>query len=137
MTAGEPLKTQQAWVVFSGQTDMAWLKVLKRGFRHCFVLLNDGQRWVTLDPMLHHMDVEVHHNIPPEYDLPAWLGLQGYRIVKAPLLRRQNRPAPVMFFTCVEAVKRILGLHNRLILTPWQLYRYLNNQIKGDLLWDH
>ena len=41
--------------------------------------------------------------------------------------RLHKRPAPLMVFTCVEAVKRVLGLHRRLVFTPWQLYRHLLN----------
>ena len=36
-----------------------------------------------------------------------------------------TKPAPFMLFTCVEAVKRVLGIHRRGIVTPWQLYRHL------------
>jgi len=32
----------KAWVVFSGEADLPWLKILKEGYRHCYVLLNDG-----------------------------------------------------------------------------------------------
>ena len=39
---------QKIWVVFSGYTDLRWLKFLKSGFRHCFVLLHDGKRWICL-----------------------------------------------------------------------------------------
>jgi hypothetical protein len=33
--------------------------------------------------------------------------------------------APISFFTCVEGAKRILGVHNIMIVTPWQLYKLL------------
>jgi hypothetical protein len=34
-----------ALVVFAGHTDVAWLRrLLRPGFRHCFVALNDGVR---------------------------------------------------------------------------------------------
>ncbi len=32
-----------------------------------------------------------------------------------------------MPFTCVEAAKRVLGLHDRRVVTPWQLYRRLSD----------
>ena len=28
-------------------------------------------------------------------------------------------------FTCVEVIKSVLGIHNRLILTPYQLYKHI------------
>jgi hypothetical protein len=116
---------QKAWVVFSGMTEISWLKLLKPGFRHCYVLINDGERWVSIDPLSHMTEVSVHHHVPAEFDLPGWLRSRGNKVVQASLKRDLKSAAPVMFFTCVEAVKRILGIHKRGIVTPWQLYRHL------------
>jgi hypothetical protein len=120
---------QKAWVVFSGQTEISWLKFLKPGFRHCYVLINDGERWTSLDPLSHVTEVSVHHHVPADFDLPAWLESRGNRVVKAPMKRDITKPAPFMLFTCVEAVKRVLGIHRRGIVTPWQLYRHLTYAI--------
>lgn len=122
---------QKAWVVFSGQSDVPWLRMLRPGFRHCFVLLHDGCRWLSVDPMLNHMDVSVYHHMPEDFDLPAWLRSRGQFVVPASLDRSRRKPAPWRPFTCVEAVKRVLGIHGRFILTPWQLYRHLNPAMKG------
>lgn len=134
----ENTKSQKAWVVFSSQTDLPWLRILKPGFRHCSVLLHDGQRWFSLDPLSGHMEVEVHDHVSGDFDLPGWLKKQGHAVVSAPLLRHHKKPAPYMIFTCVEAVKRVLGLHKAFIITPWQLYRFLKGhpQTKGDLQWE-
>lgn len=140
----------KAWVVFTAEADWPWLKMLKPGFRHCFVLLHDGEHWVSLDPLLNHTDVQVH-NVPPDFNLPGWLRRRGHRVVMAPVNRAHLRPAPFMMFTCVEAVKRVLGLHAWHVLTPWQLYRHLerlndrpdscryadfNKTTKGALSWE-
>lgn len=120
---------QKAWVVFSGQTEISWLKFLKPGFRHCYVLLNDGERWTSVDPLSHVTEISVHHHVPADFDLPGWLERRGNRVVKAPVRRDIRKPAPFMLFTCVEAVKRVLGIHRRGIVTPWQLYKHLANAI--------
>ncbi len=154
--SGQRIKdsTQKAWVIFSGQADLPWLKIFKPGFRHCFVLLNDGVNWLTLDPLSNYTDVCVHH-VPNEFSMPLWLRDRGYKVVPAQL-ERSKKPAPWMVFTCVEAVKRVLGLHNRLIITPWQLYCHLSKtqpnhgslnispanpgdddlNLKGELVWE-
>lgn len=134
MIEGQADQTQSAWVVFSGQTDRPWLKILKRGFRHCFVIVNDGQRWLSFDPMLNYTDLRMHHHIPPSFDLPSWFAAKDYRVVQTDICRTPQKPAPLALFTCVEAVKRFLGLHTRGIITPWQLYRYLSKfqNHKGD-----
>lgn len=116
---------QNAWVVFSGQTEISWLRFLKPGFRHCYVLLNDGERWTSIDPLSHVTEISVHHHVPVDFDLPGWLEARGNRVLKAPVRRDITRAAPFMLFTCVEAVKRVLGIHNRGVFTPWQLYRHL------------
>ena len=122
----------EAWVVFSGKTDMNWLKIFKPGFRHCYVVLNDGNHWLSVDPLSSYMDVTIH-NLPQEFNLPLWLRDRGHCVVKADITRLPKQ-APWMFFTCVEAVKRILGIHKQFIITPWQLYRHLIKD-KGDLQW--
>lgn len=132
---------QKAWVVFSGQTDLPWLKLLKPGFRHCYVILNDGAHWVTMDPLSNYMDIVVH-KIPQDFDLPLWMKTRGHVILPARITHK-TKQAPWMIFTCVEAVKRVIGLHSRRILTPWQLYRHLNkhshiptSDFKGDIAWE-
>ena len=117
----------KAWVVFTGQADMRWLLWLRPGFRHCYVVLHDGTRWLSIDPLSNIMDVTVHHNVPADFDLPCWLAERGHTIVRAQIARPM-REAPWMPFTCVEVVKRLLGIHHRFILTPWQLYRHIQNQ---------
>lgn len=117
------IKNPDVWVVFTSQVEIPWLRFLKPGFRHCYALINDGERWISYDPLAHYTDVRVHH-VPPEFDLPKWMAERGHKVLRAPV-SRIRREAPWMIFTCVEAVKRVIGLHNRWIVTPWQLYRHL------------
>lgn len=136
----------QYWVVFSGQADMAWLRILKPGFRHCAILVNDGERWMSLDPLSNYMDVTTH-DVPIEFNMPLWMEDRGHKVIKAENAR-PAKAAPWGVFTCVEAVKRVLGIHNRFIITPWQLYRHLSGKsrgvcqdthtpfFKGDLAWE-
>lgn len=48
-------------------------------------------------------------------------------IVKAVI--REPRRCLFMLNTCVGHTKQILGINNPFILTPYQLYRYLRNEI--------
>lgn len=137
---GFDINLPQAWVVFTGQTDMRWLKFLRPGFRHCYVLLNNGKSWISVDPLSNYMDVSVHHTVPANFDLPLWLKDRGHAVMRAPV-QRTRKQAPWMPFTCVEAVKRVLGIHNRFIVTPWQLYRHIKNNTsklvhKGEPAWE-
>ncbi len=134
---------QVAWVVFSGQTELPWVKLLKPGFRHCYIVIHDGAHWVSLDPLASHAELTVH-NLPAEFDLPAWLAEQGHRIIPANI-ERVKCIAPWAIMNCVEVVKRMLGIHKRMLVTPWQLYNHLakqsnitafNNPPKGDTSWE-
>ena len=119
--------SRQAWVVFTNQTELPWLRGFKKGFRHCFILINDGEQWISIDPMANYMDVIVHH-VPCEFDLPAWLEGRGHSVVPARIDTDKNHGAPWMFMTCVEVCKRILGVHKRTIFTPWKLFQYLEQK---------
>ncbi len=135
------INIQKTWVVFSGHTDLPWLRILKPGFRHCSVLINDGTHWITFDPLSNYTDIMVH-NMPVAFDLPLWLKERGHKVIAANIDRHKT-PAPWMLFTCVEAVKRVLGIHKLMIFMPWQLYQYLTNPYrnqshiyKGELAWE-
>lgn len=111
----------RAWVVFRGDSPLWWLRLLRPGFRHCLALLNDGRHWIVVDPLSPYTEVAVPA-LPPDYDLPGWYRGLGLTVVPAPVVRALARPAPWGPFTCVEAVKRVLGLQDPFVLTPWQLF---------------
>lgn len=115
---------QEVFVVFSGQTDLSFLKYLKPGFRHCFAVIRDGARWLIVDPMSHRLEVSAAQ-VDSGFDLPGWLSQRGYRVVPAPARLFRHRVAAPLPFTCVEAMKRLIGLHDWRVFTPWQLYRRL------------
>lgn len=131
--------TQKAWLVCTNQTDLKTLRIFKKGFRHCFIILHDGAHWISVDPLSSQMEVIVH-NVEPDFDLPAWLKERGHKVIKAPIAKEINKTAPIMIFTCVEACKRILGVRSMFILTPWQLYKHILNKNfinkKGKFLWE-
>lgn len=112
-----------ALVVFCDGVELWWLRFLKPGFRHVFVAVRDGGVWVTVDPLSPHTEVAVQP-VDPAFDLAGWFRARGHVVVET-VARRRRDPAPLAPFTCVEAVKRVLGLPDRGVLTPWQLFRRL------------
>jgi hypothetical protein len=113
----------RVWAGFSGTAELPWLRVLKPGFRHCFAVLDDGRHWLVLDPLAPRTDLRAldRAEVP---DLPEHLRRRGLTVIEA-RLRHPVRPAPWRPFTCVEAVKRLIGLDAPFVFTPWQLYRRL------------
>jgi len=120
-------RTQEtALVVFSGTTDLAYLKLLKPGFRHCFVILRTPDRWISIDPLAHMTQIGLH-TIPNGPDLPLILQEHGLTVIETSLRDAPLATAPPMLCTCVEMVKRILGIQAWRVMTPWQLYKYLQS----------
>lgn len=114
----------RALVVFSDQTALWWLHFLKRGFRHCFVAVPVAGYWVVCDPLSHRTDLSLIDRTGT-VDLARWYRQQGLTVIETPLLDPPKKPAPWRPMTCVEAVKRVLGLRAPAVFTPWQLYRFL------------
>ncbi|MDX1540730.1 MAG: hypothetical protein R3349_04945, partial [Geminicoccaceae bacterium] len=92
-----------ALVVFVDHTEGPWLRVLKRGFRHCFAAIRqEPGLWLVCDPLKHRIATAA---LEPARDLAlaeAYLAL-GHRVclgwtcsVTRP--RRPPLPAPL---TCV------------------------------------
>lgn len=114
----------RALVIFSGGSGVWWLRWLRPGFRHCFAAVDDGTHWLTVDPLLHRLEVRAS-GLASAFDLAAEYRRMGLVVLEIAPPETALRAAPVGFFTCVETVKRLLGLRARWVLTPWQLYRFL------------
>lgn len=119
-------KPQDIWVAFTGKTELWWLGFLKPGFRHCFALIRTDRHWLIVEPLADRLDITLTE-IDSSFDLPGWFREQGMVLVAASSVPRPARPrcAPIAPFTCVETVKRLLGLRQRWLLTPYQLFRHL------------
>lgn len=116
-----------AWVCFSGEADIWWLRFLRPGFRHCFAVAQQDKNWIVIDPLSPYLELDVLP-LAATFDLPAWLAGQNLTVVRTTIRRNRTRPAPANIFSCVEVVKRFLGIHARAVFTPWQLYTYLTKE---------
>lgn len=125
MSEGSGPLWRHGLVVFADATDLWWLRLLKPGFRHCFIALAFPQGWVVVDPLSHYTSVG-HFPLDQEFDLSRWYERHGLKVVKVKNISTDKRVAPFMPYSCVECVKRILGIRAMGVVTPWGLYRYLN-----------
>ena len=114
-----------ALIIFSSETDIRWLRILKRGFRHCFACIRTHGQWIFYDPLAHTTCLSVCSGMD-SIDLEFWFRQQGFRVMRTKIQPAPQEKLSPALFTCVEAVKRILGIRSLLILTPWQLYKHLN-----------
>lgn len=130
MTHLEPYNIPQyekLFVVFIGKTDLPWLRILKPGFRHCYIMGLQQGLWFSIDPLANQIEFIIH-NLPPHYRLEDWAAAHGGKAVQVNFESLQMRMMPVEMFTCVAFVKRFLRIRRRRIITPYQLYRYLEEK---------
>lgn len=123
--------TEPALVCFTGRTEIPWLRLLRSGFRHCFCLLPvEPGTWLLIDPRCNRLDVRPVVGQSRE-NLHRHFRRAGYRVVATDPGPAEPPRGPLwlallpMPYTCVEAVKRALGLQTPWILTPYALYRRL------------
>lgn len=110
-----------AFIGFGGTPRFWWMHFLKKGFYHCFIILGNGYHWILIDSLSHFTDAIILKNV----DIPKSLNDLGYRVICCTTAEPARSKAFLMPFTCVETVKRFLGIKNRFILTPYQLYKFL------------
>jgi hypothetical protein len=116
-----------AVVVFADDACLKWLRPLRSGFRHCFVAVNRSDVWIISNSLSHYTDLDVAVGWTAA-EICAWYHHLGYVAVETTTRSPVLRCAPIRPFTCVESVKRILGMHAPWVLTPWQLYRLLTQE---------
>lgn len=124
--------TQRALVVFSGKTELTWLHMLRPGFRHCFVIIENTSQegaaaWILYNPLSTGTQLAVWSSTNDE-TIRLWLVQQGYEVLVARAFPATERVFCWRPYTCVEAVKRLLGLHAPQVFTPWQLFRALKSK---------
>jgi hypothetical protein len=111
----------EAFVVFCPYSPLWYLKCL-RGFRHCFAALVRGTRMVVINPMESRLEI-IEADLYCDAEALLRSMAPGATVVRT----RVREPAGYSFgiFSCVEVVKKVLGIKDWLIVTPSQLYRKL------------
>ncbi len=123
-TGGEKI----AVIAFTDARRPWWLRFFPRGFRHCFALVRDAGRWVVVNPMSHWTEISVLPEAADgadAQDVVRALAQKNIRAAVCAVAEPARRTLPPTPFTCVEAVKRILGLRAPWVLTPAALARFL------------
>lgn len=123
---GIPMK---ALAIFHDDGHGPWVDWFGRdGFRHCFVALRTEDDWIVFDAD-NDRGVVFEAVCGSEYDLAGHYENEGCTVAEA---ERRSKPFnpwwPFMAATCVGAAKKLLGIRRPWILTPWQLYRYLEDR---------
>ncbi len=111
------------YVGFSSDTDLFFLKFLKRGFRHCFLFFGDEFQTFVLDPVSNKIELSL---LPFGVEKTKKMFEQKQiSVIKVCKNYKPKMKVKTGIFTCVEVVKRVLGISNFFILTPFRLYCFL------------
>lgn len=113
-----------ALVLFDGRTCLPYLRLLRPGYRHCFALVQTGDGWLLFNPLSNATELVTLPKLRPD-ELIAAFRADGLEVVPVQRLAPEPRAHPFMPYSCVEAVKRVLGIRERRVVTPWQLRKRL------------
>lgn len=119
---------QSLAIVIFGPSSLRYLRYLKPGYRHCLVAVQGAGQWHLLDPLSNGLELTVLGELRVD-EIISGFGRDGYEAIAVQRQAPVMRELPLAPFTCVEVVKRVLGIRARHILTPWQLRRYLQRNI--------
>ena len=121
----EPGRPDRAVVVFAEETRLPKLRRLKPGFRHCYAYLRLETGWMGIDPLSHVWEIRHFPAWERKSGLAAHLRRLGQCAPTFPVSEPPRRLAPPLPVSCVEAVKRLIGLHSWSVRTPWELFLIL------------
>jgi hypothetical protein len=115
---------------FTGNSWYSWL--FKKGFSHCFYILEKENMYYVINPLDGHLQFEIYssESLDIFYDtlkehfqdltlVPYTLNIKSYRS-KFFIKPKLN--------TCVTFIKWALQIKNCRSLTPYQLYKFLEKQ---------
>lgn len=117
----------QVYVVFEDNATLWWLKVCKRGFRHCYMIfINHNQDTIIkINPMSNQISIEFIKNTEFDDVIHNLKKDPSKKVCRVFIKAAPLKCAPIMAFTCVEFVKRVIGIHDIKTITPYQLYKKL------------
>lgn len=114
------------WLVF--RDSPAWyLRALRPGFRHLWIHGRTEGRWVILElgPTGFQVTLQEVSNLPwePHLVLEFWREKGWTAVEVRPGMFGEKSFSGVL--NCVGLAKRFLGLRRPSLITPWQLFQFL------------
>lgn len=123
------IEGRRALVLFEDRRDVWYLRLFRRGFRHCFCVIGTDDSWIILDPIKSAL-VVLALSGASEAELTMHYKSTG-RIVLAgdvPAIT-PGRASHLRPLSCVEIVKRMLKIRAAHVFTPAQLYDLLTARL--------
>lgn len=124
---------KDSWIVFCDSDD--WKnRILKKNFRHVFVVTRDEFNWYMINPDWRYLNVKI---LPfkTSYNVPQQMLSSDNRIlhVKHEECTNKHLLCIIKLFTCVEIAKYTMGI-SMFALTPYALFKKLKRLENGKLI---
>ena len=108
-------------------------RLLKRGFRHVWMMVYDGIGWYKIERIHGYMDVANVYLLDEEMisnvDVKKYMEERGCVVQEVNLswFREEGMRTPHLLTVsnCVECVKDVLGIKGFFLMTPLQLFNYI------------
>ena len=117
----QAFRFEKAIVGFGGEPTFWWMRFLKKGFYHCLIALGGDSFWILIDPLVAQIDMIVLQ----QADVERFLNKNGYTTVHVSVKNPVGHRLRIRPYSCVETVKKILGIQDNSLWTPYQLYLFL------------
>jgi hypothetical protein len=119
-----------AIVVFEDRSERSLIRLLRRGFRHCFCVLGSDRSWTICDPLKTRIEITPLFG-PEATDIVQYYSSTGRTVLIGEILGARMTPrCRLRPISCVEVVKRILDFDAPGVFTPAQLHRALLRPIQ-------
>lgn len=106
---------ESIYVVFSKAKDLGWIrKLLHPEISHCYVMWPEMGKWIIYDNSVNGISIFTVDSV-------------GAILADSKIIKREADQIGWIFGinTCVSSVKKLIGINNPFILTPFQLYKRL------------
>lgn len=123
----KPRISQTWYIVFEDSIKKRWYtRYLQKGFSHCYLMQKSeaGLFWIIVNPVWSHVliDYRLVKTFPSPRD---YTGEYATIIEYSPFIDPYNHACILGINSCVDVIKRIIGLKLFRIFTPYQLFNYL------------
>lgn len=119
----------QALIIYE-QSDRWWSGIFKRNFSHVKIaVFNGNDTALLLDSKSTGVALTITAGVTLDVYETALRDAQ-IAVQRVSIPELEYKVMPVGFFTCVEFVKRVLGIRSVWVQSPYQLFNYVQRRMK-------
>lgn len=108
-------------LLFSDKTSLRLPRLLKRGFRHCKVILEINAGWLFVNPLDEELEIYRLPSVTLENVCKVYTEI-GFIVIYGTTSGCWLRSHPA---NCVAVAKRLIGVQSRWVWTPYDLFLHM------------